>query len=308
MKTILLSIFILFTYLGWGQNNLNDYKYIIVPKKFDGFKNENQHQTSTLVSYLFSQRGFTTVYDDALPEDLNKNRCLGLKADLKDGSSMFSTKTAIVLSDCNGKAVFETKEGKSRIKDYKEGYSEAIKLAMASFNGIDYSYKKKMHNTEPITVSFKNDVKKLEEKAPDLKMSEASPATQEKMVEQKEVRKPKNVNPMVTQEATTENQLYESKEPEVIQSERVVNQEIKKLTPKKIDKDDVLYAQSLPNGYQLVDSSPKIRMKLLKSSSDNVYMAQSDDKSGMVYQKEGKWIFEFYEGDKLVQEELNIKF
>ncbi len=308
MKTILLSIFILFAYLGYGQNNLNDYKYIIVPKKFESFKNENQHQTSTLVSYLFSQKGFTTVYDDALPEDLNKNRCLGLKAILNDDSSMFSTKTQIALQDCNGELVFETNEGKSRIKNYKESYSEAIRSAMSSFDRIDYSYEENNQNAEPITVSFKNDVKKLEEKAPDLKTSEATVPSQEKMKEKAEGRQPKNVNPMVTQQATTENQLYESKEPEVLSSESVVNHEIKKLTPKKIHPDDVWYAQSLPNGYQLVDSSPKIRMKLLKSSSDNVYMAQTDDKNGMVYQKEGKWVFEYYEGDKLVQEELNIKF
>ena len=83
---------------------------------------------------------------------------------------------------------------------------------------------------------------------------------------------------------------------------------MKKLKPKRVKPEEVWYAQALPNGFQLVDSSPKIRMKLLKSSTDNVFMAQSDNHNGMVYQKEGKWIFEYYNGEKLVQEELNIKF
>lgn len=294
MKTIVVSIFVLLGYVGLGQTNLNEYKYIIVPKKFEDFKKENEHQTSTLVKYLLMQKGFLTVYDDAVPDELYSNRCLGLKAKLKNSSSMFSTKVMIVLEDCNGQEVFVTQEGKSRIKEYREAFNEAINNAMGSFDAINYSYKERDINPKPITVNFKNDVKKLEEKQPiSIKSGESNqpPAiSKEKMT----VKEPKNLNPMVVQQATTENQYYKSNEPEVVTMKKKV--------------DDVWYAQALPNGYQLVDSSPKIRMKLLKSSTDNVYMAQSDDKSGMVYQKEGKWIFEYYEGNKLVQEELKIKF
>ncbi|MGB3150180.1 MAG: hypothetical protein WBB27_05910, partial [Maribacter sp.] len=104
------------------------------------------------------------------------------------------------------------------------------------------------------------------------------------------------------------NQLYESKEPQVIPINNEEEKGIKKLKIKNLENEDIWYAQALPNGYQLVDSTPKIRMKLLKSSAENVYMAQSNDKSGMVYQKDGKWVFEYYEGDKLIQEDLKIKF
>ena len=308
MKTLLLSVFLLFSYLGWSQGNLNDYKYIIVPKKFEGFKNENEHQTSTLIKYLFTQKGFTVVYDDDLPEDLKQNRCLGLKTILKDDSSMFTTKTVIVLEDCNSDMVFETREGKSRIKEYKESYGEAINLAMNSFNSANYNYVGKTENPEPIAVSFKNDVKELKEKKSKPRTTEDTSPAKEGMVDDSKEKTPKNVNPMVTQQATTENQLYESKEPEVMEVKKAKEQKMEKLKPKKIAQEDVWYAQALPNGYQLVDSSPKIRMKLLKSSTDKVYMAQSDDHSGMVYQKEGKWIFEYYDGDDLVQKELNIKF
>ncbi len=56
---------------AYSQSQLNEYKYIIVPKKFDGFKNENQYQTSTAIKYYFVQQGFNAVYEDALPQDLN---------------------------------------------------------------------------------------------------------------------------------------------------------------------------------------------------------------------------------------------
>ena len=88
------------TYILWlalmfgGAVNaqLNDYKYIIVPKSFSALKSENQYQTSTVMKYLLTQKGFTVVYNDALPEDLANNRCLGLTADLLDESGLFSTK------------------------------------------------------------------------------------------------------------------------------------------------------------------------------------------------------------------------
>lgn len=283
----------------YGQQEVNDYKYIIVPKQFDAFKEQNAHQTSTLVKYLLNEKGFLVVYDDALPEELNRNRCLGLLVSLVDDSSMFTTKAALALKNCNGEKLFETLQGKSRNKEYKVAYSEAIKQAMLSFNSINYVYNGKVENTEPITVSFKNDVKTLKE---DKKEQSSAIAAKEPEVETT------IKNPMVAQEATTENQLYDSKEPVSSNIKEAKSKEIKKLKILKPEKDEIWYAQSLPNGYQLVDSAPKIRMKLLKSSSDNVYIAQGDNKSGMVYQKEGKWIFEYYEGDKLMQKELNIKF
>ena len=276
---------------------MSDYKYIIVPKRFEDFKEVNQYQTSTLVKYLLSERGFNVVYDDALPPDLNSNRCLGLLASLNDDSSMFTTKTTIILKDCNGANVFTTREGKSKIKEYKGAYDESIREAMKSFNGIDYAYSENSVGDEkPLTLNFKNDVKSLKEKQISEKFEPKGINTDK--VERKS---PKNQNPMVIQEATSENQSYKSLEPVASDVGSKKDDNVKTNA-------EVWYAQEIPNGYQLVDSTPKIRMKLFKSSNDNMYMAQADAKSGMVYEKEGKWIFEYYENGSLVQEELNIKF
>ena len=46
-----------------------------------------------------------------------------------------------------------------------------------------------------------------------------------------------------------------------------------------------LYAQELPNGYQLVDSTPKIRMKIEKTSMPDFYLAKAGDTSGVVFKK-----------------------
>ncbi|MGX1929850.1 hypothetical protein [Flagellimonas sp. 2504JD4-2] len=257
---------------------LNKYKYIIVPKHFDVYKIPNRHQTSTVIKYLFTKNGFNAVYDDELPQDLANNRCLGLLVDFEDNSSLFATKTEIVLRDCQMNEVFRSIEGRSKIKKYKEAYREAINESFISFQGMDYVYtpskeeEKKTTAEKPITVSFKNDVKKLEEKP---------------------------VEKVIVQEATPENQTYKAVEP-------VESSYVKTATTNESLQEGLLYAQPIENGYQLVDSTPKVVMKLMKTSSDDIFMVNHNGKNGIVFKKDGKWVLEYAEGGK--GKELNIKF
>mgnify|MGYP001030302251 CR=1 FL=1 len=300
MKTII-ALFVFFVgFSTYAQTDLNEYKYIIVPKKFDGFKNINQHQTSTLIKYLFTGKGFNTVYDDQLPDDLKLNRCLGLMVDLQDDSTMFTTKTTINLMDCNSAVVFSTMEGVSKEKQYKEAYGEAIRESMRSFNGLNYVYSGTSEKNETITVSFKNDIKKLDESKSD-SVAQVALKKGEEVTEK---------SPEVIEKATETTQYYKSNAPVTsdIKKGETEKPAFKKLEIKKPNVKDIWYAQPTENGYQLVDSTPKIRMNLLKSSAENVFMAQTDAKNGMVYQKDSTWIFEYYENDQLIQEELNIKF
>jgi hypothetical protein len=158
-----LLIFLVFSMSLNAQ--LNNYKYIIVPTKFDNFKKPNQFRTSTLIKYLFSNEGFNTVYSDTMPDDLADAQCSGVKVKLIDDSGLLATKTKLALIDCNGAQIMISHEGKSKIKDLEQAYREAISESFGSFRGLDYKYEEKeeMKNTEAITVSFKNDVKSLKE-------------------------------------------------------------------------------------------------------------------------------------------------
>lgn len=283
---------VLIGYTGIGQVDLNSYKYIIIPKTLGEFEKQNQYLTSTLLKYEFVQKGFTAVYDDALPNDLLLDRCLGLTALLKDDSSMFSTKISIVLEDCQGREVFSSMEASNKIKEYTKAYKEAIQEAMVSFASFDYSYSEKDEVAEPITLSFKNDVKSLDSDSPASTMNSN-----------------KNRSKVIRQTSTLEDQSFKSMEP--------VASDIKQGAPKKafettldsaITNDLLLYAQPMTNGYQLLDNSSNVTMKLLNSSTENVFIGQAGDISGMVFQRDGIWIFEYYSGTKRVQEELNIKF
>jgi hypothetical protein len=69
-----------------------------------------------------------------------------------------------------------------------------------------------------------------------------------------------------------------------------------------------LYAQPIPNGYQLVDMTPKKVLKLLKTSTPDCYIAESDGPGGIVFKKDGEWYHEYYKDEKLISQKLQIKF
>mgnify|MGYP003640742340 CR=1 FL=1 len=283
MKISLFTLYLFVLFLGNAQADLNQYKYIIVPKKFDGFKNENQYQTSTLLKYLFVENGFTAVYDDALPDDLNRDRCIGAILGIKDDSGMFATKLTLTLKDCQSKVVFESQEGVSKKKDYKSAYDEAIRSAFLSFKGINYAYAAKVEQEAPVKISFKNDVKQIKEtdaKKPDHVV--------EVQKDQLELQNEKEVAPVVSN------------------VEKVVSK--KELTKGPLLPPTVLYAQVINNGYQLVDATPKIILKMLKSTLEDVFIAESLDLNGLVYKRNNKWYFEYNKDGKVVVEELQIKF
>ena len=143
-----------------AQSNLNKYKYIVVPVRFQDFKKDNEYNSSTLAKYLLVQKGFSVVYENAMPEDLVFNRCLGLYLKMNKNSGVFTTKISFSFNDCHSKEVFVTQEGRSGEKDYNIAYKESFKMAMESLN-FNYEYDKKQ-SVKPLKVSYKNDVKNLE--------------------------------------------------------------------------------------------------------------------------------------------------
>lgn len=284
MKNIFSCLFLVFAFSYGLQAQLNDYKYVIVPKKFEGFKYENQYKTSTLIKYLFQQKGFNVIYDDNLPQDLYSNRCLGLLVQLNKKSTMFATIASLTLKDCNKKEIFVTREGKSKSKDYTIGYKEAITNAFGSFKSISYNYKPNRQATqESMPVAANNAEKeiketKIEEQKKDV--SDANVSTNQANA----VIVPKNSATAVVAATTEIAAVPNGEDPEV------------------------WYAQQITNGYQLVDSTPKIRLKVYKTSMPNIYIGINEKAKGLVYSKNSKWYFEYYVLDKLQIEELSIKF
>jgi hypothetical protein len=71
---------------------------------------------------------------------------------------------------------------------------------------------------------------------------------------------------------------------------------------------NLLYAQPTENGYQLIDKTPKVVMKLLKTSRSDSFIAIKEGVQGTLNAKDNQWFFEYYKDDKLVSEKVSVKF
>jgi hypothetical protein len=71
-----------------------------------------------------------------------------------------------------------------------------------------------------------------------------------------------------------------------------------------------LYAQAIPNGYQLIDTSPKKVLTLLKTSVPDCFLADPGNgaSNGIVFKRNAQWFFDYYKEGALVSQPLEIKF
>lgn len=161
IKKISFVVFVLIQISLFSQEvNLDKYKYIIVAEKFDFLKKVDQYQTSSLTKFLLQKTGFEVYLNsEKYPKEINTNRCATLFARVSDDSSMFTTKCKIVLEDCYGELVYQSEIGKSKLKEYKKAYHEAIRNAYETMEGFEFSYK-------PSSVEKKNTISKIKKVTP----------------------------------------------------------------------------------------------------------------------------------------------
>ncbi len=279
------NIFFLLLFIGtsivtYSQNTINNYKYVLIPKKFDFVKEENKYQLNELTKFLFEREGFVVVYGDEIPEEYAKNNCLGLKADVKSKAKFLSVKMIIELKDCKNNLIFTSDIGKSKEKDFKKGYQEGIRNAFKSIEALNYKYEPGVNNktiniVETSTVIKEEIKKEASQEIKPLAKNKITPEEEKKIAEVKETITKKVVQPV--------------KEVETEASE------------------NLLYAQPIKNGYQLVDSAPKIVYILQATSLQDVFLLKN--RKGIFLKKGNYWVLEFYdENGQLVQEKVNAKF
>ncbi len=318
IKKFLVLVVLIVSSTVLAQESLNSYKYVIVPQKYDFLKSDNQYQLNSLTKFLFKKEGFTVLSDtDSTPQDLARNSCLGLVAKVNSDSGLFTTKLKLTLVNCRNKVVF-SEEGKSKQKDYKKAFHEALRNAFESVTALDYKYE--------AGNSLIDTTEETEEQEPvEVKPPKAVEVAIEEPVEEV-VEVSKQDKPVITTSAKEETNVEEITE-EVIEEVVPVAEEVKlgtppntpnapeisikeeKVTVRKVEFEsdvNMLYAQENTLGYQLVDSAPKVIYVLLKSGREDIYFLRN--KKGIVYKENGRWIAEYYDLDTLVRKSLNIKF
>ncbi len=136
----------MFVSINFAQSELNAYKYVIVPSSYSFLKGvEDKYQINSLTQFLFEKYDFKAMSEnEEYPADLLANPCLAVRADVIDVSKLLMTKLLVQLKDCHSKVVFTSVEGKSKVKEYKKAYHEALRKAFVSIEVLDYKYNAKL--------------------------------------------------------------------------------------------------------------------------------------------------------------------
>ncbi|OEY72878.1 hypothetical protein [Salegentibacter salarius] len=273
MKKILFVLTFFIGTISTFAQDLDQYKYIIIPEKFEFSKEENQYQLNTLTKFLFEKYGFETIMkSEQKPLDLQENYCLGLTAYVKDNSGLFVTKLVVQLEDCRGNIVLETKEGRSRIKDFKDAHHEALRDAFSTIKELNYKY-------DPSEVS-----------APTA--SEEAPQA----VEKAEVAKPEPKTEPVRTSKKIETPTTAPAEV-VVKNPMIENASAKELN---FEKDGINYSlKKSDSGYSFYqENSEEPFAVLAKFGGQNDFIYKSLTRQGVAY---------FDEGGNLIVEYLNAE-
>lgn len=146
----LVFVFILFSTVAFSQN-INNYKAVIIPLKYDFLKSENQYRLATLTKLNLQKAGFVAFYsNEDIPSEY-KDRCSLLTVDVKKESGFLITKLVVVFNDCFGKLVYKSEMGKSKLKEYESAYSEALNDAFRSINALNYKYELNQSPSKQLT-------------------------------------------------------------------------------------------------------------------------------------------------------------
>lgn len=138
-KIILLILFV--SSFGFSQN-LDNYKYALVPAQFTFLKETNQYNLNMMTKLFMEKYGFVTFMDnETYSEEFALNNFNKVFVEIQVDNTMFRTKLKVVLKDLTNKVVFVSAEGVSRNKEYKIAYKEALRAAFSSFDAINHNYK-----------------------------------------------------------------------------------------------------------------------------------------------------------------------
>ncbi|WP_299524274.1 hypothetical protein [uncultured Lutibacter sp.] len=177
-------VFTLFCSILFAQNNINSYKYILVPQQFEFQKSEDQHQLNSLIKFLFNKAEYTVLFtDEKYPEDLANNVCLGLKVNVNNSPTVFKTIMNIDLLDCYNRVVYSTTPAKSKEKEYKKAYYAAIRKTFVDLEELNYEYDSTL-NKDNKTEIKETVVTIPEVKAPLIKSMEAKEVTVEPILKE----------------------------------------------------------------------------------------------------------------------------
>ena len=148
----LIAIILLLSLSSTQAQNVSDYKYVILPKSFSDFE-DNQYGLNNRVKYNLEQKKYIVLSADQTTwsEEVKNNPCLATTINVNKKKSMLTNKLEVVFTSCNQNNV-GTFEGVSRIKEFDKGFQEAVKLAFNTVGIQNAKPSNEIANTTPKTV------------------------------------------------------------------------------------------------------------------------------------------------------------
>jgi hypothetical protein len=138
-----LVLFLMISFVGVAQN-LNEYKYAILPSKFAFSKEENAHNLNVLTKMYLQKYGFETYFNnEEAPDEFIQSNCNKIFVDVAESSNIFITKLKVTIKDCKGTILATSDIGTSKEKEYRVAYNEALRMAFDNFTEL------KSHQYQP---------------------------------------------------------------------------------------------------------------------------------------------------------------
>ncbi|WP_213278035.1 hypothetical protein [Chryseobacterium indologenes] len=129
MKKLLMLTLVVCSTMAFTQK-VSDYKYVVIPEKFKTFKNSSFGLEAYLAKVLQGKKYvILTEAMDKWPSEARNNSCNVINAEVLNDKSLFTNKVILQFKDCNKKVIFESK-GRSDIKEFEEGFPDALKQAL----------------------------------------------------------------------------------------------------------------------------------------------------------------------------------
>jgi hypothetical protein len=271
-----------------AQSSINDYKYVVVPHFYEFVKGKDAYRLNTITRFLLRKKGFIAFMQEEINErDYNSNNCLALNANVVSLNSILKTKLKVILKNCDGDIIFESKIGESKVKEYKIAYKEALNKAFESFEDVNYHYSP---NKDIISRTDDN----ASEEEVDAKVE-----VEKLKAELKELKKEKENVTIVKKNNNSEEDMREVPFLEVDKKDKQENE--------TKDTKSYLIAKSINHGFELINSETKnIEYIIQKTAMKDVYTIK--DQNGVVYKKKKVWIMEYSIDGKSTSKTLDIKF
>ncbi len=141
INKIILALF-LFVAIGnstlKAQSSMSDFNFVQVPEFYSFLNEPNQYDLNKMAKFYLNKYGFNAYFANEVP---NVKKCDGLYAEVLGRPGFIYTEITVLIKDCNGMELFRSATGKSKLKEFKKAYQEAMRNAFASFEELGVQQK-----------------------------------------------------------------------------------------------------------------------------------------------------------------------